>query len=59
LIEEILRHGHVERLPYIVGAAIGGVFSLAGAIAGALLTAFLAAAAARNEPSHVGAPPQP
>jgi hypothetical protein len=43
LIEEILRHGHVERLPYIVGAAIGGVFSLAGAIAGALLTAFLAA----------------
>jgi hypothetical protein len=32
-----------ERLPYIVGAAIGGVFSLAGTIVGALLTAFLAA----------------
>jgi hypothetical protein len=32
-----------ERLPYIVGAAIGGVSSIAGTIVGALLTAFLAA----------------
>jgi hypothetical protein len=32
-----------ERLPYIVGAAIGGVFSIVGTIVGAFLTAFLAA----------------
>jgi hypothetical protein len=31
-----------ERLPYIVGAAIGGVSSIVGAIVGALLAAFLA-----------------
>jgi hypothetical protein len=32
-----------QRLPYIVGAVMGGVFSLVGTIVGALLTAFLAA----------------
>jgi transposase-like protein len=30
-----------ERLPYIVGAAIGAVASIVGTIAGALITAFI------------------
>ena len=30
-----------ESLPYTVGAAIGGVSSIVGAIAGALITAFI------------------